>query len=171
MKNFRETFKEIKDGAKDKKVTFSKTDFDVLAKAYLNDPKYEAVVYSKDKGEQKLETVKAVRGSIKRILKDFGVDAQEAEKIMTDYEIKSVDGVYEMCSELIYKYLEAGKKFTFMSKPNFEASLTLEEVGHSKSTTKGIGDGAQEYVVEKQKHQKLKVKSGCPDWLKTSKKK
>lgn len=172
MANFTEVLNEIKEAAKGSKVTFSRTDFDRLAKAYINDVDYKAVNYSTANGEEEVETVKLLRGMIKRVLRDFGVDAQEAERVMSsEYQIKNVDGIYELCSELVYQYVAAGKKFSFMTKPDFEGSILLESVGASTSTSKGVGEGADEFIVEKKAHKKLKVKSGCPKWLKTSTKK
>lgn len=168
MANFTEIFNEIKTAAAGTKTTFSRTDFDRLAKAYVNETGYTAKVYGKD-GVAEVETVKALRGMIKRILKDFGVDEQEAAKIMTDeYQIRNVDGIYELCSELVYNYLDAGKKFSFLAKEDFEGSLVLESVEESESITKGVGEGAPEFLVKKKAHKKIKAKSGCPKWLKTS---
>lgn len=171
MANFTEVLNEIKEAAKGNKVTFSRTDFERLAKAYVNDVDYKAVSYS-PAGATEIESVKELRGMIKRILRDFGVDAQEAERIMTsEYQIKNVDGIYELCSELVYQYVAAGKKFSFMSKEDFEGSILLEEIGESEQVTKGVGEDAGEFLVTKKAHKKLKVKSSCPKWLKTSTKK
>lgn len=172
MANFQEVLNEIKESAKGSKVTFSRTDFDRLAKAYVNDVDYKAATYSAATGEGEIETVKLLRGMLKRVLRDFGVDAQEAERVMdAEYQIKNVDGIYELCSELVYQYVAAGKKFSFITKPDFEGSILLEEVGASQTTSKGVGEDAPEFLVDKKAHKKLKVKSGCPKWLKTSTKK
>lgn len=171
MANFKDVFEEIKEGSKGSKVTFSRADFDKLAKAYMNEVGYKANVHGKEEGDASVETVKSLRGMIKKILKDFGVDEQEAAIIMTEeYQIKNVDGIYEMCSELVYNYVDAGKKFAFIPKDDFEGSLTLDIVEASTTTTKGVGEDAATFKVEKQKHKKIKVKSSCPKWLKTSKK-
>lgn len=172
MTNFQEVLNEIKEASKNTKVTFSRTDFDRLAKAYVNDVDYKAEAYSAAGGKTEIETVKLLRGMIKRVLRDFGVDAQEAEKVMSaEYQIKNIDGIYELCSELVYQYVGAGKKFSFITKEDFEGSILLESIGASETTSKGVGENAPEFLVNKKAHKKLKVKSGCPKWLKTSVKK
>ncbi|WP_171567676.1 hypothetical protein, partial [Brevibacillus sp. MCWH] len=149
--------------------SFSRSDFDKLAKAFLNTVDYEIETVSLKDGEvvtKKIEPVKALRGMIQRILLDFGVDKQEAARIMdTAYEIRNVDGIYELCSELIYKYLEAGKKFDFITKKDFVGSLTLKEVGDSVTEHKDIRTG-DKIKVEKKAHKILDKKSKTPKWLK-----
>lgn len=167
MANFNDVVAEIKSGATSKK-TFSRSDFDKLAKAYVNDVNYDAKVGQEGK---ELKSVELFRGMIKRILKDFGVDEQEASRVMTDaYQIKNVDGVYELCSELIYNYTDAGKKFQFLEKPDFTGSLILNDVEESVKETKGVNSD-DVYVVTKKKHKQIKAQSKAPKWLKDTVKK
>lgn len=180
MKNFTEVFNEIKEGlsvsAKGKPVkTFSRTDFDRLAKAFINTPDYEATTVSLKGGELQEKSVKPVegfRGMIQAILRDFGVDKAEAERVMSDsYEIKSVNGLYEFVSELIYVYMDAGKKFDFLPKDDFVGSILLDEIEESvKDYPIKKKDGSTvTYNVTKKKHKVLNKKSKCPQWKKSKK--
>lgn len=179
-KTFTEVFTEIKEGlsvsGKGKVVkTFSRSDFDKLAKAFLNDVNYTTETVSYRGGElqrKEVKPVQAFRGMIQAILRDFGVDKAEAERIMDEtYAIKSVNGLYELVSELIYVYMDAGKKFDFMSKEDFTGSILLDEVEESTDDyTIKKSDGTQNtYKVTKQKHKVLNKKSKCPQWKKSRK--
>lgn len=173
MKTFEEVFKEIKESVpvspKGKvKRTFSRSDFDKLAKAYLNEYGMSVDVATTKNGvmtTKKVEPVVEFRGMIKKILLDFGVDKQEAENIMNNYQFTSVDGVYEICSELIYQYIAANKKFDFLTKEDFKASLTLEEVEESVKGYKAI-DTKEPFQVKTKSHKILKKDSKAPKWLK-----
>lgn len=174
MSKFMETFEEIKSTAASKNTTFSRSDFDKLAKAYLNDVDYVADNCKADAEAEggftveKIEAVKLFRGMIKRILKDFGVEEQEAQRVMTDaYQIKNVDGIYELTSELIYQYTNAGKKYLFLTKEDFQGGLILEnEEEEIDVPTKGVGANSEvKYLRSKKAHKKMKSKSSTPSWL------
>ncbi|HEY8401796.1 MAG TPA: hypothetical protein VIK89_11060 [Cytophagaceae bacterium] len=181
-KSFQEVFDEIKGkisvsnrGGKPKLVkSWSRSDFDRLAKALVNDVDYTIDAVSIKNGEVQKKEIKPVqlyRNTIRAILQDFGVDKQEAARIMdSSYEIRSVDGLYELASELIYKYMEAGKKFDFITREDFMGSLTLREVDESVSEHKSIskdGEPSKTFKVKKGKHKQLEKKSKAPRWLKT----
>lgn len=176
-KNFNEVFEEIKanvsTSASGKQVkSFSRSDFDKLAKAFLNTPDYTMESVSQKAGElvrKTHEPVKALRGMIQKILLDFGVDKQEAERVLTDaYEIRSVEGIYELCSELVYQYANAGKKFDFITREDFAGSILLKEVEEATSTHKDIRT-KEEFQVHKKAHKVLDKKSKVPSWLKERK--
>jgi hypothetical protein len=174
VKNFTEVFDEIKanvsTSASGKPVkSFSRSDFDKLAKAYLNTPDYKLEAVALKAGElvkKELEPVKALRGMIQRILLDFGVDKQEAARILdASYEIRNVDGIYELCSELVYQYANAGKKFDFITREDFAGSVLLKDVAAAVSKHKDIRTG-EEFEVAKKAHKVLEKKSKVPKWLK-----
>ena len=67
--------------------------------------------------EEELNVPANFRKMIMKILLDFGVDKQEAEKILTnDYQFKDLSALYEVSSELILNYAGTGKKFNFIAK-------------------------------------------------------
>lgn len=174
-KSFSEVLEEIKEGIsvskKGKPVrSFSRTDFDKLLKALLNEPGYEMEQASSKKGELELRTLKPVeqfRTLLRRVLLDFHVDKQEADRVLdASYEITNVSGLYELMSEIIYKYVEAGKKFDFVSKSDFVGSIVLSEVEeevkeNTHPTTKEVSH------TKNGKHKKIKAKSSAPSWVKT----
>lgn len=173
MKNFETVFNEIKDSISTNKSgkaikTFSRSDFEKLTKAFLNEPGYTTQTVSMRNGEVTKKDVKPVelfRAMIKRVLLDFGVDKQAAETIIDQYEFKNVSGVYEVCSELITNFMLAGKKFDFLPKEDFVGSLTID--AKDESVTDHIKPKTKEAVkVKKQAHKVLKHKSSCPKWLK-----
>lgn len=178
MKTFKETFDEIKaevtvsDKGKVKK-TFSRKAFDDLALAYFNEVDYTVESASTKDGKMVTKTltpVKDLRKMVQRVLLDFGVDKQEAERILSTYQFKNVDGVYELCSELIYKYMEADKKFAFITKPDFVGSMSLKDVGESVKEYKPISkkgeDAGKPFKVKTKAHKVLDKSSKCPKWLK-----
>ena len=179
MKTFDEVYKEISSNVsvtksgKPKK-TFSKTDFDALTKALLNTPEFKTVYYGMKNGEvvtKDVYPVKQLRESLKRILTDNGVDAQEAAKFVTDYTFTNVDGMYEFISEILYQYMDAGKKFDFPTKKDFKASLSIKDVEESEGiysaiAKKGDKNPPEKFKIKTQKHKILEKKSKAPDWLK-----
>ena len=179
MKTFEDVYNEIKSNVtvtksgKPKK-TFSRSDFDKMLKAMLNDTDYKAVYCSTKNGEMvknEVEVVKMFRASLKRLLTASGVDAQEAENMAATYQFTNVDGWYELFSEIIYQYMSAGKKFDFPTRETFKGSLTIKDVEKSIGTYRSIkkpGDKspAKEFKIETKSHQILEKKSKAPDWLK-----
>lgn len=179
MKTFDEVFNEIKSNvavSKSGKVkkTFSRADYDKLLKAMLNDPSYTATYCTTKAGEpvtKEVEVTKMFRESIKRILLNFGVDKQEAEKMVSEYQFTNVDGWYELAAESIYKYMEAGKKYDFPTREDFKGSISLKDVDESVGTftsirKKGDTSPTKEFKVQTKKHKVLEKKSKAPAWLK-----
>lgn len=172
--SFTEVFEEIKANVSTSKSgkpvkSFSRSDFDKLAKAYLNSPDYVIEAAGTKGGEmvtKQIESVKLFRGMIQRILIDFGVDKQEAATILdASKEIKNVDGIYELCSELVYQYMNAGKKFDFITREDFAGSLTLKEMGETTTEHTDIRT-KEKYKISKKPHKLLDKKSKAPSWLK-----
>lgn len=179
MKTFDEVYKEISSNVtvsksgKPKK-TFSKTDFDTMTKALINTPDHKATYYGTKNGEvvtKDVYPVKQLRESIKRVLVDHGVDAQEAAKFVSDYNFTNVDGMYEFISEILYQYMDAGKKFDFPTREDFKASLSIKNVEASEGTysaikKKGDKNPPEQFKIKTSKHKILEKKSKAPDWLK-----
>ena len=168
MKTFEEVLKEIQDNVTVSKTgkikkTFSRTDFDKLLKALLNDTGYKATYCSTKNGElvkKDVEVVKMFRDSIKKVILASGADAQEAEKISKEYQFTNVDGWYELMSEIIYRYMEAGKKFDFPTREDFKGSMSIKTVDESVGTYRSIqkpGDKgpASEFKIKTKKHKIL----------------
>lgn len=182
MKTYQEVLAEIRgkvsvSSTGKKKKTFSRSDWDELTKAYLND--FTASVEScKKSGDSvnktEIKPVEEFRKMIKKILLDFGVDAQEASTVLTDYKITNVSGMYEICSTLITNYLSADKKFDFITEKDFMGSLVMNDVAKTTKTHKGIKrpDGEQypDVTIITDAHRVVKSKTKAPDWTKKKKK-
>lgn len=169
------TFNEVFEGIKseiesgNKKRGFSRTDFNKLATAFLNNTEYTSVRAKTKNGalvEEQIMPVKAFRKMLETILKDFGVDKQEAARILDNYEIKKADCMYELCSELIYEYMNTGKKFDFIAKPDWNTTLWIDEVEETTTSHK-VPKTGEVVKVKKDKHRVTKRKSKCPNWLKS----
>ena len=171
MKTYQELVAESKDEmANGGRRTFSKETFLELSKAYLNDVNNVAKTI-KVKGdkieESEISVVDDYRKMIEKILIDFGVDKQEASKIRTnEYQFTNVDALYPLCSELIYNYIDTGKKFTMLQKYDCVASFTLNEYDEEVKMNKAPGSDADPKPTKYGKHKKVKVDSNCPAWLK-----
>ena len=169
MKTYQQLVEEIKqEMANGGRRTFSRET--ELSKAYLNDVNNVAHTI-KNKGDEIEESEVAVvdeyRKMIEKILVDFGVDKQEAAKIRTnDYQFTNVDALYPLCSELIYNYIDTGKKFTMLPKYDCVASFTLNEYDEEIKMNKAPGSDSEPKPTKYGKHKKIKVDSNCPGWLK-----
>lgn len=179
MKTFDEVFNEIKGNVsvgKNGKVkkTFSRTDFDALLKAMLNETDYTAEYCGTKNGDlvkKEVKPVKMFRESLKRVLVNFGVDSQDAEKIVNDYKFTNVDGWYELMSEVIYRYMDANKKFDFPTREDFKASISIKNVDKAVGTyssikKKGENGPTETFKIETKSHKVLEKKSKAPAWLK-----
>ena len=174
-KTFQEVFDEIKANvslSKKKKPikSFSRADFNRLATAFLNEEGYSVNTVSTKDGdmvEKEVTPIKDFRNMLRVILIDFGVDTQEAQRILDGYDIHNVDGLYEVCSELLFQYIAAGKKFDFLPKADFIGSISLKDIGESVGTFRDIKDKETIITVQKKAHHLLEKRSKCPNWLKT----
>lgn len=172
---FNEVFEEIKasiavEDGKKKKRGFSRTEFNRLAKAFVNDHNFTST-RAKTKGgvmvEEEIMPVKEFRKMLETMLKDFGVDKQEAAAVLDTYEFKKFDGMYEFCSELIYQYMNTGKRFDFVPKVDWNTTLWIDEVEECESYHINPKDPkGPKKKVKKQKHRVTGKKSKCPAWLK-----
>ena len=173
MKTYNELVNEVREElANGGKRSFSRELFNDLTLAYMNDVENNTTTIAKTKnGEMITEEINVpqnFRKMIMKILLDFGVDKQEAERIMTnDYQFKNLDALYEVSSELILNYAGTGKKFNFITKPDLEVSLLIDEYEECVKLNKRPGATDEEAKeVKYQKHRRAKVSSTCPDWLK-----
>lgn len=179
MKTFDEVFNEIKENTtvtKSGKIkkTFSRTDFDNLLKALLNEKDYTAEYWNIKNGEptkKEVQPVKLFRESLKRVLTSFGVDNADAAKIVTDYTFTDVSGWYELMSEIIYKYMEANKKFDFPTREDFKASISIKTVDEcvgefNKIRSKDDPNPPEKFKIKTKSHKILEKRSKAPSWLK-----
>ncbi|HAB65994.1 MAG TPA: hypothetical protein DCE23_01370 [Firmicutes bacterium] len=166
--NFNNVFKELKnESKKNGKRSFNKTKFDEFALAMLNSDVTTEVVKSRTDSDTTTVDVEVtkdfINGTIKPILKDFGIDNIEAETI-NNYEFKKVDGMYEFISELIYQWMETDKPFKFLPKEDFNGTLLLIDkdkcVKERKNTRSN--DNTETVTYEYDSHKVIKSKSSTP---------
>lgn len=173
MKTYNELVNQVKEElANGGKRSFSRELFNDLTLAYMNDVDNVTTIAKTKNGEMVTEEINVpqnFRKMIMKILLDFGVDKQEAERIMTnDYQFKNLDALYEVASETILNYVGTGKKFNFITKPDLQVSLLLDEYEECVKLNKRPGAPDEEAKeVRYQKHKRVKADSTCPDWLKS----
>ena len=172
MKTYMELVNEVREELQNGgKRSFSRELFNDLTLAYMNDIDNTVTIAKTRNGElveEELNVPANFRKMIMKILLDFGVDKQEAEKILTnDYQFKDLSALYEVSSELILNYAGTGKKFNFIAKPDLQVSLLIDDYDEEVKLTKrpGAPDEEAREVLYK-KHRKAKVESTCPSWLK-----
>lgn len=164
----------ISKGKKPKPVhSHSRSDFESIAKAIINEPQFkiERAVANKEGGGYTVEEVYPVQGfrkMLQSVLRDFGVDKQESERVLTDaYEVRTTEGMYEFIESVIYTYLDAGRKFSFMSRPDFQGSISLVSVeSGEKKTFRDVQTG-ESFNVERKAYKTLERKSPVHPWLST----
>lgn len=172
MKTYNELVNEVREElANGGKRSFSRELFNELTAAYLNDVENTTTIAKTKNGELVEEEINVpldFRKMVMKILLDFGVDKQEAERILTnDYQFRDVSAIYEVASETILNYANTGKKFNFIPKPDLQCSLLIEDYEEEVKMTKRPGaDDSEAREVLYKKHRKLKASSTCPDWLK-----
>ena len=132
MKTYNELVNQVREElANGGKRSFSRELFNDLTLAYMNDVDNVTTIAKTKNGEMVTEEINVpqnFRKMIMKILLDFGVDKQEAEKIMTnEYQFKNLDALYEVASETILNYAGTGKKFNFITKPDLQVSLLIDE--------------------------------------------
>jgi len=172
MKTYNELVNEIREEiANGGKRSFSRELFNELTAAYLNDVNNTTTIAKTKNGElveEELNVPMNFRKMVMKILLDFGVDKQEAERILTnDYQFKDVSALYEVASETILNYASTGKKYNFITKPDLQCSLIIDDYDEEVKLTKRPGaEESEAKEVLYKKHRKAKVQSTCPDWLK-----
>ena len=172
MKTYNELVNEIREEiANGGKRSFSRELFNELTAAYLNDVNNTTTIAKTKNGElveEELNVPMNFRKMVMKILLDFGVDKQEAERILTnDYQFKDVSAIYEVASETILNYAGTGKKYNFITKPDLQCSLIIDDYDEEVKLTKRPGaEESEAKEVLYKKHRKAKAQSTCPDWLK-----
>ena len=173
MKTYNELVNQVKEEiANGGKRSFSRELFNDLTLAYMNDVEGNKTTIAKTKNgelvEDEINVPLNFRKMLMKILLDFGVDKQEAEVILTNnYQFRDLDALYEVASEVIINYASTGKKFNFITKPDLQVSLIIDDYEEEEKITKrpGAPDEEARKVLYK-KHRKAKVTSTCPEWLK-----
>ena len=157
---------------------FNKKNFTTLMVAMANDPEFTTkCVKVKGDAIDSVEDVmvsKGFREFCKKIVEKAGVDKFESEKVMTDsFTFTNADmaGLYDFFATALYEYMNAGNWFEFIPNEKFKASMTLKDVAGSESVAEAFSPQDRKtslgtFKTTKKDHQELRVKTGCPKFLK-----
>lgn len=179
MKTVKETIAEMKKLNEEKRKkgervvsTFSRKGYSEMLRATLNDVDYEskkctAVLGNDGKIKSVVEISKPVKEFREKLLFNIfseTMDKEDAKEKCKNYKFSQadIDTMYPIISDSIYNYMETGKRFTFIPKEDFVASIYLKDnpetvVTNSLTKTK----------TKKGAFKSLGKKSGTPSWLKT----
>jgi hypothetical protein len=139
---------------KEKKVKtafpFSKAKKAELTRGLLNDPDYEAEIVKYKDGAFVTETIKPVaefrKQFIGKVLRDNGIDAQQAEHAVQHYEYsqKQAEAFYPVVAEDVETFMRLGYAYELGKKKDFNGAIYMrdveggEKVYHDPSTGKEI---------------------------------
>ncbi len=172
MKDFNTTMAELAESVRAGKngkaiKTFSKKEFENVFTSFLNETQYETTVYA-TKGEgfetSVITPVAEFRKTFYNTLIDFGVDKQEAAKMLDGtYQFTKAPGSYAFISEVLEQYLKY-KKFAFQSKEDFNAVIRIDDIEETEREYSSFGSDKKR--KKEKKHRRLKVSSSTPKWKK-----
>lgn len=157
---------------------FSKKNFNNLMVAIANDVNFTDKIAKKAGDSFELEDImvtKEFRKWCRKLVEKAGVDSYESEVVMTDnFKIEDMTPLYDFFASALFKYIEAGNKFDLHTHENFEGSIFIKEMAEEKKVyparNPSTGESLGNYESVTKKHNKLHVKSGAPDWLKSKRK-
>lgn len=155
------------------KRTFSKTQFNDLAAAYLNSPDYVDEQLKTKAGEATIvETtpVKDFRESvIGGIAKAAGLDKSEQEKLVDSYQFSGKTDYHSFMSNVIEAYAsdDCYSKFTMNPRTNMVGSIVIETVPATTKEVKTVSSGEVK-TVHYGEYRKVKAKSTCPKGLRSN---
>ena len=173
---------QAKEGKNGKKIPnrFNKKNFTTLMTAMANDPEFSAKVVKLKKGEiDSVENVmvsKGFREFCKRVVEKAGVDKTESARVLTSaFTFTNADmaGLYDFFATALYEYMNAGNWFEFIPTETFKASIALKDVAQTETTAEAFSPKDRSslgvFKTTKKQHKELRVKSGCPSFLKDRK--
>ena len=156
---------------------YSKSDLTQMTMSMLNAPDYEVNNYI-DNGETPVVTkpVERYRNSLKPMLKQFGVDAAELDKVQTVQFTKDhAEAVNDMAMQIVKDYTSTGRKLILPINAPDEAQMEISQqvVAEKEESTKKITEtspGVYEQVPtgkkkKTKKHKRMKVSNKVPAWL------
>lgn len=172
---------EIKSKVKPGSTRASRSDLVDLAQTMLNTPEHEVTVYIKG-ADKKPTTVtvtpaKDYRESLKTtLIKDFGVDKDEAEKIMTiPFNKKHAAALIDVATHVIKDNMDVGRKFIFPITAKNEAQMEIAQVRVpekvievAKITQGPDGTYTRELTGKRRKtaeHAAIQAKNKVPGWI------
>lgn len=155
---------------------YSKSDHTELTKTLLNTPEQEVPVYVKDSADPVVtKPVENYRKSLKGVLNQFGVDKDEAEKIMTvPFNKDHAEAINDLAGIIVKDYTKTGRKLILPITAKDEAQMELSQVTKAKKIEetrklvqekgeyKSVLTGDKKTTAE---HKELKASNKVPAWL------
>lgn len=166
--------------------TQSKTDLVAMTQGLLNCPEHDIEVYSKGEtgGAPVVKTIspsKRYRESLKPVLKQFGIDKDELQKVEDiTFSKEHAAAVCEVATTVIKDYTGVGRKFVFPITSETESQMSIAQVnvGNKTNETRKIvkDEATGKYnsvptgkTVTTKAHTAMKASNKIPYWLKSEK--
>lgn len=159
------------EGKKHRNVPYSKKKEAQLAQALLNTPDYEMPVMKTKNGEffeEKQQPVAEFRKQfVEKVLKDNGVDKQQAEAASKEYNfsLAQAQALNNLNRESVEQFMRAGFSYDFGHKKDFAAQIKLRDIPDRVVTGKIPGTG-EVVKTHELPHKALVKKSGTPKYCK-----
>ena len=161
--------------------SYSKSDLVAMTQSLLNTPEHEVEVFIKN-GDKEPTTVvtkpvEKYRESLKPVLKQFGIDKEELNKLQSvTFTKEHAEAVSELAGVIVKDYTGTGRKFKFpiTSLTEGEMSISQVTIGDKTTDTRKISkkpNGEYESLptgkrVKTKEHTALKASNKIPGWLK-----
>lgn len=173
------TMLEVKEQLREGKGTaFSKSGFDSLTSALLNDKEYKGFEKVKVKGgdlvKEQVNPVEELKDFYVKMLTGAGLDKAEATVYVAEkLTISKGDVSYmqDLINEILYHFMDTGKSYTLGQREDFQAKISKKPVEEATNEYRNLSDTtgeAPKIKIHVQKHDKCVVKSVAPKWLKNN---
>jgi hypothetical protein len=163
--------------------SFSKSDLVSMTHTLLNTPDTEIDVYVKNKDGAAPEVVsttpvKRYRESLKPVLKQFGIDKNELDRIGdVTFPKEHSDALLDVSLNIVKDYIKTGRKLKLPLTAKDESSMELSMVDIAEkvsATNKIVKDEEGKYssvptgkTVKTLAHKSVKATNKIPYWLKS----
>ena len=155
----------------------SKSDLTSMTQTLLNTPEQEVPVYIKDSKEPVItKPVERYRESLKGVVKQFGVDNAELDKVNdVTFNKEHAEAIMDVAQTVMKDYIGTGRKMIFPITDEAESQMEISMVEKSdkvEETRKLVQqeDGSYKTVPTGKKkstkaHREMKVSNKVPAWL------
>lgn len=147
----------------------------------INTPEHEVEIYAKSGDKDytivSQKPVERYRNSLKPVLKQFGIDKDELEKINSvSFPKEHAEAVAELATTIVKDYTGTGRKLVLPITSEEEAQMSISQTVVSEKVTKPnkiVREDDGKYVsvptgktVKTKEHTAIKSSNKIPGWLK-----
>ena len=156
---------------------YSQSDLTAMTHTLINTPEHEVKVLMKD-GEDPVVTkpVERYRESLKPVLKEFGVDAAELDRIQqVQFGKEHANAINEIATTIVKDYTGTGRKLILPITSEDESQMAIYQTTREEKkeeTKKPVQQPDGKYVqipTGKEKttkqHKEIRVENKIPHWL------